>query len=376
MILESEVKINQASSAEYPLFPVSHATKKDMIKEWLSEFSCSLSFTRNLIVSKLGMIARIYLEVTSICNYKCLYCPHPFMKREKKHIDWELACEALKQINKYQIGRNIYLNYLGEPLLYPRIFELIEFACALNLSTHAITNGSLLNARNIDNIKKSSLSHIKISYETPDEKTFKYRGNQNFTPQQILNNVLNTIEMLKETDKKIGIVFLTTIPGQKRGIKGIEIVTSMPQLKFEIDRIINIISSIVPVKSFQEIENNLEAIDWHWWNPIIWLNENIYLEIRPTLNWGNTMTNQKIIPTKTGYCDALKEKMGILVNGDVVICCIDYEGEQVIGNINNHSLSEILNSETACQIKKDFENHVVSLKKCQYCLGTAVREDQ
>jgi len=148
----------------------------------------------------------------------------------------------------------------------------------------------------------------------------------------------------------------------------------MPQLKFEIEQIIEIISSIIPLKKFQEIENNLEAIDWNWWNSVIWLNDNIYLEIRPTLNWGNKMTDKKIIPTQTGYCDALREKMGILVNGDVVICCIDYEGEQVIGNINNQSLFEILNSEIACQIKRDFANHIVSLKKCQYCLGCAVDE--
>lgn len=322
------------------------------------------------------MISRIYLEVTSICNYKCLYCPHSFMNREKKHIEWELACKALRQIKKDNIGCNIHLNYLGEPLLYPRLFELIEYADSLALFTHTITNGSLLNSKNIDNIKNSTLSSIKISYETPDEKTFDYRGNKNFNPEQILENVLNTIAKLKNTNKKIGIVFLTTIPGQRRGIEGIEIIASMPQLKFEINRIIDIISSIVSVRRFEEIESNIEAIDWHWWNPVIWLNENIYLEIRPTLNWGNTMTNQKIIPTKTGYCDALKEKMGILVNGDVVICCIDYEGEQVIGNINNHSLLEILNSETACQIKRDFANHIVSLKKCQYCLGTAVHENK
>ena len=296
------------------------------------------------------------------------------MNREKKHMEWELACEALKQIRKDRIGYNVYLNYLGEPLLYPWLFELTEFANSLNLLTHIITNGSLLNQKTINQIKNSSLNSIKISYETPNENSFQYRGNKNYTSSQILKKLLNTIALLKATEKTIGIVFMTTLPGQKRGIEKIDIISSMPELKFEIQRIINLISSISTVRKFPDIESHLERIDWHWWNPVIWLNDNIYLEIRPTLNWGNIMTSKTIIPTQVGYCDALKEKIGILVNGDVVICCIDYEGEEVIGNINNQSLSEILNSEVACQIKRDFDNHIVSLKKCQYCLGTAVDE--
>lgn len=316
------------------------------------------------------MITRIYLEVTSICNYKCAYCPHPIMSRHKAHMAWDLACTALKQIHVGQIGSNIYLNYLGEPLLYPKLFELIEFADVLGLATHIITNGSLLTSNNIYKIKNSRLSDIKISYETPDETSFKLRGTPHFTAPQILEQVLSTITALKDTDKTIGIVFMTTIPGQKRGIENIEIISSMPQLQAEIEKLIDLIAPITPIKRLQEIEAALGAIDWHWWNPVIWLNQQIYLEIRPTLNWGNTMTKQTITPTTTGYCDALKEKMGILVNGDVVICCIDYEGEQVIGNIQQQSLSDILNSELAQKIQRDFANHIVSLKKCQYCLGT------
>ncbi|MBL1179157.1 radical SAM/SPASM domain-containing protein [Pantanalinema sp. GBBB05] len=318
------------------------------------------------------MITRIYLEVTSICNYKCAYCPHPIMSRNKAHMSWELACEALKQIQADQIGQHIYLNYLGEPLLYPKLFELIEFADTLNLTTHIITNGSLLTEGNINKIKNSALQDIKISYETPDEETFKLRGTSHFTSPQILAQVLNTIAVLKDTGKTIGIVFMTTIPGQKRGIENIEIISSMPQLQAEVEKITDLIATITPVKQLQEIKTDLDAIDWHWWNPVIWLNQQIYLEIRPTLNWGNTMTQQTIIPTTTGYCDALKEKMGILVNGDVVICCIDYEGEQVIGNIQQQPLSHILNSELAQKIRRDFANHIVSLKKCQYCLGAVV----
>lgn len=285
---------------------------------------------------------------------------------------WELACQALDQIAQHRIGQNIYLNYLGEPLLYPHLFELVQYAHSLNLTTHTITNGSLLDSRRIEQIRNSALSDIKISYETPDAETFKLRGTRHHTHQQILQNLLNLIHALKDTSKKIGIVYMTTLPGQKRGIENIQIISSLPQLQQEIATLIEQIQGITSVQDCHTLQTHLNQIDWHWWNPVIWLNDTLYLEIRPTLNWGNTMTQQPIIPTTTGYCDALKEKMGILVNGDVVICCIDYEGEQVIGNISQTPLIDILNSDLARQIRRDFDNHIVSLKKCQICLGTAV----
>ena len=194
------------------------------------------------------MITRIYLEVTSLCNYKCVYCPHPVMKRKKEHIRWESACNALQQIARDRIGEHVHLNYLGEPLLYPRLFELITLADSLGLSTHIITNGSLLHRENIRHIRATALCDIKISYETPNEKTFALRRNSQFTSDRILQNILNTVDALKHTDKKIGLIFMTTLPGQKKAIENIEIITSMPQLKYEIRKLFDLVTLVIRVE--------------------------------------------------------------------------------------------------------------------------------
>lgn len=65
------------------------------------------------------MMDRIYLEVTSRCNYRCAYCPHPNMLREKRHMDEALARRALEQIASGRIGRDVWLNCLGEPGVVP-----------------------------------------------------------------------------------------------------------------------------------------------------------------------------------------------------------------------------------------------------------------
>ena len=61
--------------------------------------------------------------------------------------------------------------------------------------------------------------------------------------------------------------------------------------------------------------------------------------------------------------------MGILVNGDVVPCCLDQDGVIELGNIFEQNLDEILDSERAKNMVKGFcENRVVEelCKKCRY----------
>ena len=44
-------------------------------------------------------------------------------------------------------------------------------------------------------------------------------------------------------------------------------------------------------------------------------------------------------------CLGGKTHLGVLVNGDVVLCCLDYLGKTKIGNLNQNSLEEILSGD-------------------------------
>ncbi|MCB0348406.1 MAG: SPASM domain-containing protein, partial [Bdellovibrionales bacterium] len=73
-----------------------------------------------------------------------------------------------------------------------------------------------------------------------------------------------------------------------------------------------------------------------------------------------------VLGTK-GFCYGLKSHIGILVDGTVVPCCLDKEGNIPLGNINESSIDEILNSDRSLAIIKGFQQRKLVENLCQRC---------
>lgn len=80
------------------------------------------------------------IELTSMCQLACVYCPHPTLKREKAHMPWETferTLEHVKYLCRKGTQGEVSLTGLGEALLYPRFTEAVE-------RTRATIGGRLL----------------------------------------------------------------------------------------------------------------------------------------------------------------------------------------------------------------------------------------
>ena len=64
---------------------------------------------------------------------------------------------------------------------------------------------------------------------------------------------------------------------------------------------------------------------------------------------------------------ALKEQIAILVDGTVVPCCLDNNGDIPLGNILEEPLEEILQKSKTVEIKKNFENSIITCNLCKTC---------
>jgi radical SAM protein with 4Fe4S-binding SPASM domain len=94
--------------------------------------------------------------------------------------------------------------------------------------------------------------------------------------------------------------------------------------------------------------------------------KNIYVNYEPEFIWPSLTDS---FSNENGYCYALKQQAGILVDGTVVPCCLDGEGMINLGSIKELSFKEIINNNISMSIYNGFKNRkAVELlcKKCKY----------
>lgn len=88
------------------------------------------------------------IEITSNCNLRCRYCPHPHMQREKMDMDEDIYGQALDWVS-YFIGKGtqtdeLNLAGIGESTLHPHFeyfVEMARFAVGSNCKLILATNG-------------------------------------------------------------------------------------------------------------------------------------------------------------------------------------------------------------------------------------------
>ena len=68
-----------------------------------------------------------------------------------------------------------------------------------------------------------------------------------------------------------------------------------------------------------------------------------------------------------GSCMGLRSHLGVLVNGDIVPCCLDYNGYLRLGNIYQDELEDVLKSKKVIKMIEGFKNQKKCEELCRHC---------
>lgn len=66
------------------------------------------------------------IELSSICNLACQYCPHPKLQRVKAHMTWDVFERTLEHVSflmKAGTQKEVSLTGIGEAIMHPRFVE-------------------------------------------------------------------------------------------------------------------------------------------------------------------------------------------------------------------------------------------------------------
>ena len=227
----------------------------------------------------------------------------------------------------------IYLHVLGEPLLHPKIDEILSIANTASLNINITTNGSLI-AKKKDILLKHAIRQINISLHDAEENIAAEKWND------YLDSVL---EYASEVNHKTYINFRLWNSGVESSIQFNHICLDKIGAKFN--------------KTHEELLLNGKDSG-------IKLCERIFLQHAPRFEWPD---GEKERSETTKTCYALRDQIAVLAEGTVVPCCIDGDGNLKLGNLFTDDLSDILQSPRAQKIRNGFINHTITEDYCKTC---------
>ena len=273
---------------------------------------------------------KIYIEITNVCNMNCKFCLQDNRKKEFINIE-----NFEKIINKIKDYTNLVcLHVKGEPLLHKDLELILNILEKNKLKTNLVTNGLLVKEKTDIIANSKAINQINISIHSATQNEF-------INCKEYLQNIFDSVKKItKNSDIKIS-YRLWNLNDIKNNDLNREI--------------IEYIENYYNTKSLKEDMKCSASIK---------LEENIYINQDTIFEWPDL--NNDIILTQ-GRCLALKEQIAILVDGTVVPCCLDGNGVLKLGNIYEKTIEEILNSEKADTILKNFQKGKICEELCRKC---------
>jgi radical SAM protein with 4Fe4S-binding SPASM domain len=270
----------------------------------------------------------LLIEPNAACNLRCPMCfqidktftRKPFMGVMK----WELFTKVVDEADKIGVGA-ITLASRGEPLMHPKISEMLEYISKKDniFELKINSNGSFITEKICHDIFSSRVTTFVISADHYEKETFeKLRKNSNF--EKIVSNV----KMLHAIREK----FYKNCETEIR-ISGIDFYKNLDKKKFQ--------------EFWSPYSDNVSASDaFERWDTY------------------NNKKNEDI----SSPCSYLWDRMYVWHDGKCNPCDADYKSYLSYGNVKENSIAEVWNSENLKNHRKThLEKNRKNLVPCDRC---------
>jgi len=271
---------------------------------------------------------RLWIELTSHCNYRCVMCPNKDLKKsESGTMDMDLFQKVLDESE--DLVFDINLAHRGESLLHPRLSEAIQYAKKKNFYTRLHTNGSLLTEELSRKIVQSGLDRLSFSFDGYDKDTYEQiRRGGNF--EKTMSNIVRFLEIKKESGSKTPMTSIEVINFENRD-----------QEK--------------PTEAKKAFEARFRGLP---------LNAMTSKQLH---NWAGETESKKSSDCYS-VCPFPWNALVILWDGKVLPCTQDFFGYYVLGDAKTTSLQEIWNGEGISRLRKKLaEARIDDIETCAQC---------
>lgn len=295
-----------------------------------------------------------FMELINVCNFKCTFCPQPTLSRPPRSMDFELATKIVKDLQAMGHHHPIRLHVLGEPLLYKQFFDVVDMAHDHDQRIILATNGSRFDPKVVEGIIRTQLDELVISLNTPEKSTYYEQRGTDMTYEEYVASIERMVVAIVENPDRapktrVNILYSPEeINTEAQYFKTCEVANQW------IDVIRNVTGNDIP-----RAEESLALEPGS--TTLLPLAHNVELQWVVYHTWGeNGNPNDR-------FCSHPWRQLPILVDGQATVCCVDAEGEIVLGDVNKQSIEEIWNGEPIQKLREGFLNKQSAHPRCVRC---------
>lgn len=268
------------------------------------------------------MYAKVYVEITNICNRNCSFCIGTDRPKARMTLEeFSLVTDKLRGATRY-----LYYHLMGEPTSHPLLPDFIRLAGEKGFRSIVTTNGTLLDKVG-DELLATGLHKVNISIHSFEEGSEADQRNYLLTCFRFAEQA---------ADHGTIAVFRLWNEGCDDG------------------------KNAVAEAAIREYYGGDFVVERRGTR----IRDRIYLEYGQRFSWPDMEAEDM---GEAVYCYGLKDQFGVLVDGTVVPCCLDHNGDLALGNLFHQDLEEILSSPRAEGIIIGFRNRKVTEDLCRRC---------
>lgn len=244
-------------------------------------------------------------ETGTNCNAKCLMCPHQKMKR-RGTAKWSTLNKVIREAAPKSGSMCPFL--MQEPMLEPRLHSILANIKQNNpyCSIVLYSNMNVLHPDIERIVQNELLDELHISFYGPTKELYaKWQPPLDWEQTQANIKVFHELRKKHRKTKPVIYLHIITVPELVDHYKDYQIIKYVDQV------------SLVPFDTFHGDVPNLAG----------------------------DQTKYLGTPKERSPCMRLWTGLNVHFDGTVVPCCIDYNEEIKLGNVNTQTLEEIWNSE-------------------------------
>jgi radical SAM protein with 4Fe4S-binding SPASM domain len=246
----------------------------------------------------------VQIESTNICNAKCVFCPRDEMHRRQGVMSWDLFCKIVDECAALGITHMRVHNY-GEPFIDRRLVDKVRYAKQKGIQeVGMISNGSLITDSVARGMVEAGLDAINISVDASGKEVFE-STRLGLKYEKVIANIERLLRIRAELGKR------------------------RPKLILSFVRQNNSIDEQAFIEHWRTVADKIHITDLH--------------------NWAGTLNRESDVNYP---CYRPWLTFTVLWDGRVSLCCADFDGRHILGNLNSSTIKDIWNGEPYVQARR------------------------